>query len=143
MIIILAFLIYSHHRFMLVPRLSVRFRTILFFFACMVLLFSRIYYSLFYLNKDHFNISNDATLPTARFGIHGYSDLVAVLEFATLSGSIMLNISYPLIQPKSILACMIAMIESGVGFVFVAILVATFVEISSDRKLDNNNTEKG
>lgn len=130
----LAFLIYCHHRFMLVPRLSFRFRTLVFFLVVMIFLFSRVYYSLYHINSAHFNFSGTATLPTSHFGIHGSDDLLAALEFVILSSAIVLNSSYTLIQPQSVLACTIAIVQSGVGFIFIAILIATFVEITADRK---------
>lgn len=134
LIIVLCFLMYCHHRFMLIPRLSCRFRTLAFFMVLMVVLFSRLYYSLYHTNPGHFNIPPDVTLPTSEFGIHGTADLAGVLEFATLSGAIIVNSSYSAIQPKSVLACTIAIIEGGIGYIFIAILIATFVEITADRR---------
>ena len=132
LLISLAILMYRHYHFMLLPRRDPRFVTIGFFFVMMVLLFSRVYYSLFHFDPNLFQLAESAITPTADFGIHGYKDVGGVMEFLIFSGCAMLNCSYSNVQSASLFISTVALIQSFTGFVFIAILVATVLEISLD-----------
>jgi hypothetical protein len=130
LLIVLTILMYRHYHFMLLPRRDPRFVTIGFFFIMMLLLFSRLNYSLYHFDTNLFQWENSTILPSSEFGIHGYEDIGGIIEFLIFSGCAMLNCSYSSIQSNSLLISSIALIQSFVGFVFIAILVATVIELS-------------
>jgi hypothetical protein len=131
LLLTLGTLAYCHYHFMLLPRRDPRFVTIAFFFVMTLLLFGRLHYSLFHVRPSLYRWADTTTIPTANFGVHGYKDVAAFGEFVVFSGSSLLNCSLSGIQTNSLLVSSIALVQIIVGYVFIAIVISTFVQIHS------------
>ena len=70
-------------------------------------------------------------IPTLEFGIHGLTDVQAFLGFVIFSACATLNCSYSELQPNGFLISFVALLQTVLGYLFISILIATFVQISA------------
>jgi hypothetical protein len=126
--IVLTWLGIRHYRSMILPGTSLRAVTVLFFFLASLLIFSRVYYSLYSLDPTLFTSAHYASLPTSEFGLNGTKDLGASFEFAVLSGCSLLNCSYSSIESNSLLISSIRLLQTTLGYLFLVVLLATFIQ---------------
>lgn len=131
LILVLIVLTYTHYLLMLAPQMRYRFVNIVFVFLTSILLFSRLYYSLFGVENTLFKSDDRFNLPTPNFGIHGTRDLAAFGEFLIFSGSTSLNCPCSNVSSNSLLVSAIMLVQTTLGYFFGAVLIATFVQVSS------------
>lgn len=142
LIILLTVLACYHYSFVILGKRHARFMTVGFFFATAVLLYARLYFSLFHVNQTFFRWTEATHVPDAAMGIHGWPDVVAFGEFVIYSASVMLNGSYSTLSSNSMVVSSIAVCEGAFGYFFIAVLVGTFVEITSERKGQTDDTKQ-
>lgn len=99
----------------------------------MMFFFGRLHGTIFHLELNSYATKNGFELSHNSFGIHGKNDLSTFIAFMLLSTNLMLNSSYSVIEPQTFLAHWVCTAQSGIGYIFVALLIATFVEISTNR----------
>lgn len=122
----------SHYRHILVPKRSVRFVTLSFFFVFAIVLFARFYYSVFHVKPEWFHLTDSAIIPSIAFGVDGIQDLIAFGEFVIFSSCAMLNCTFSNVSPKSVIIAGFALFQLILGLLFVAIVVATFVRHATE-----------
>jgi hypothetical protein len=137
LLLTLAALAYYHYHFMLLPRRDPRFVTIAFFFVMTLLLFGRLHYSLFHVKPALYRWAASTIIPTPEFGVHGYTDIAAFGEFVIFSGCSLLNCSLSNLQANSLLVALITLVQVITGYVFIAIVISTFVQVQSTISKDS------
>lgn len=141
LILSLSAVVVTHYKNILIHGKNKRYITICFFFISFILLFARLYYSLFNYDSDLFRISNSFVFLSSEFGIEGKDDFISFLQFLLFSVDSLFNRSYETINSNSMLIQFITTCEMIFGFLLISFIVAVFVSISTSKETGKHSIE--
>lgn len=134
----------SHYRHVFRPGASLRLATISFFLFVVVVLLTRIFYSIYVLDPALFLATDPAATPSPDFGVNGAQDLRASIEFAIFSACTLASCEFSTISSASQLISSIQLAARLLGIGFIAVVVATVVQkrVSVDRSEEATSNDE-
>jgi len=133
LLVVLCIVAGFHYRNVLLPGSQPRFVSLCFFFLYSIVLFARLTYSLLNYSPDLFKTIDTTTVAAHHFGLFGAGDFKLFVECLNYSVCTMMNRSYTGIEPASLVTSCISTVEALAGYVFFAVLIGTFVQVSSHK----------
>jgi len=122
-----------HYRYLLRTRLDLQLGSIVFFRSNWVISFAILYRQLFYLSSSLFIFSNPPFVPTKLTTATYQQEILTTLYFLIYSLCTSLSFRFPALSSSSSLIAVINVAEIIGDVLFIALVVATFVSISTSR----------
>lgn len=136
-------LAYQHYCFLLKTGKDLRFKNILFFFLMGMLVFSYIYFWLFFVNPGLFLYASAPVKPANMLlPLTMKHRLILFLDFTTYSGCTFFTLDYPCVRSNSTLVSAVNFVQVLYGIALVSFFVATFIQKTDSRKA-HENAEQG
>jgi len=134
-IALLYLLAYRHYIYLLKTGRDLRFQQIIFFYIFGVLLFAKLYGSLFFLQPNLFTYSHPIIEPTACLMEFSLLIYALLADFFVYSACVTVSIEYPRIMSSSLLVSALNVMQILFSLTIVAIFIATFIQKADQKEI--------
>jgi hypothetical protein len=137
-LILVLYIIYLHYRYLLTTGLDLRFKNIPLFYLLLILIYSQLYYSIYFLAPLSFYYPQPIIMTENIIVSLGFRGYLLLLDFATYSFSVSFALSYPRISSNSIFVSLLNVSQLIINVVLISLFISTFVQKISDKKSQSN-----
>ena len=127
------YVIYLHYRYLFATGLDLRFKNIPLFYMLIILVYSQLYSSFYFLDPKLFYYPDPIIIASENIVALGLRGYLLTLDFATYSSAVSFALSYPRISSNSIYISLLNISQLIINVVLISLFISTFVQKISDK----------